>query len=408
MESDRTAVRGHLPTLIAAFIHFDLSFMLWVLLGALGAYIAQSVALTPAQKGLVVGLPILSGSLLRVPLGVWSDRAGGKRVGAAMLAFLFLPLAVGWRAGSTLPTLLGVGLMLGTAGASFAVALPLASRWYPPQRQGLVLGIAAAGNSGTVIANLLAPRLANVLGWHNVLGLAMLPLGLVLLAFVLMAKDAPARAAPVPLSRYAAILRSADLWRLSLLYSVTFGGYVGLASFLPLFLHDQYSVTPLTAGSLTALAGLVGSGARPVGGFLADRLGGARVLSVLLGAIAATYALATTLPPVQLMVSLVLGTMLCLGMGNGGVFQLVPQHFRAEIGLATGVIGAVGGVGGFFLPTLLGYVRQVSGSFAAGFAILAFVAAGAGVVLRVSLARRVDPAARADAAVAAPPERDAA
>ena len=142
------ARRGHLPTLIASFLHFDLSFMLWVLLGALGIYIAESVGLSPAEKGLMVAVPILSGSLLRIPLGLLSDRVGGKRVGIGLLAFLVVPLALGWQAGTSLPTLLAIGLMLGTAGASFAVALPLASRWYPPERQGLAMGVAAAGNSG--------------------------------------------------------------------------------------------------------------------------------------------------------------------------------------------------------------------------------------------------------------------
>src|SRR5215471_1450590 len=170
MNHDKTTAPGHLPTLIASFLHFDLSFMLWVLLGALGIYIAESIKLNAAQKGLMVAIPILSGSLLRMPLGLLSDRFGSKRVGIGMLTFLFLPLLIGWQAVANLPSLLAVGIMLGTAGASFSVALPLASRWYPPERQGLVMGIAAAGNSGTVIANLLAPRLANILGWRNVLG----------------------------------------------------------------------------------------------------------------------------------------------------------------------------------------------------------------------------------------------
>src|SRR5688500_5195301 len=198
MSSDKKT--GHLPTLIACFLHFDLSFMLWVLLGALGIFIAESVGLTPMEKGLVVAVPLLSGSLLRVPAGMLSDRLGAKRVGIALLALLYVPLIVGWTAGDTLPSLLLIGLLLGTAGASFAVALPLASRWYPPEKQGLAMGVAAAGNSGTVIANLLAPRLAEAVGWHNVLGLAMLPLALVLVAFALLAKDSPKGAANPRLS----------------------------------------------------------------------------------------------------------------------------------------------------------------------------------------------------------------
>src|SRR6185436_9092137 len=147
--------RGHLPTLIACFLHFDLSFMLWVLLGALGVFVAEDLGLSAAEKGLVVALPLLTGSLLRIPVGFASDRFGGKRVALCLLALVGLALVVAWR---------------GAGGASFAVALPLASRWYPPERQGLVMGIAAAGNSGTVLTNLIAPALATVVGWRGVFG----------------------------------------------------------------------------------------------------------------------------------------------------------------------------------------------------------------------------------------------
>ena len=380
-----SARRGHLPTLIASFLHFDLSFMLWVLLGALGIYIAESVGLGPAEKGLMVAVPILSGSLLRIPLGLLSDRIGGKRVGIGLLAFLFMPLTLGWQSGTSLPTLLAIGLMLGTAGASFAVALPLTSRWYPPERQGLAMGIAAAGNSGTAIANLIAPPLADAVGWHNVLGLAMLPLALVLVAFTLMAKDNPERSTGLPVQHYLRALHQRDLWWFCLLYSVTFGGYVGLSSFLPLFLRDQYAVTPASAGSITALAAFVGSGVRPLGGYLADRWGGVRLLSVLLAGVGIVYALGAALPSVEQVTVLLVVGMACLGLGNGAVFQLVPRRFSAEIGVATGVVGAIGGLGGFLLPILLGNVKQATGSFGPGFVVLA-VAAFAALALLRSLA----------------------
>jgi MFS transporter, NNP family, nitrate/nitrite transporter len=380
--------KGHLPTLIAAFLHFDLSFMLWVLLGALGIFIAQELKLSPAEKGMMVAIPILSGSLLRVPIGLLSDRYGGKRVGVAMLVFLFLPLLLGWQLGSSLPALLAVGLMLGTAGASFAVALPLASRWYPPQRQGLVMGIAAAGNSGTVIANLAAPRLALVVGWHNVLLLAMIPLALVIAAFALLAKDSPGNTRGQPFRSYLTALKVGDMWWFCLLYSVTFGGYVGLGSFMPTFFHDQYGLDAINAGYLTALAAFVGSGLRPVGGWLADRFGGVRMLTILLLGITATYGLGAQLPVLWAMAALLVLGMACLGMGNGAVFQLVPQRFQQQIGVATGVIGAVGGLGGFFLPNLLGVVKQYTGSFGAGFLVLAGVALAALALLRVLVAIR--------------------
>ncbi len=380
------ALPGHLPTLIASFLHFDLSFMLWVLLGALGIYIAEGAGLSAAEKGLMVAVPILSGSLLRVPIGLISDRSGGKRVGALMLAFLFLPLTIGWQSGSDLSELLAIGLMLGTAGASFAVALPLASRWYPMERQGLVMGIAAAGNSGTVIANLAAPRLANIVGWHNVLALAMLPLVLVLIAFILMAKDSPDRPQQVSLKSYLSIVKHKDMWWFCLFYSVTFGGYVGLSSFLPIFFRDQYKVDPVTAGYLTALAAFVGSGIRPIGGYLADKFGGVRMLSMVLLGIGTVYTLASTLPVLPLMVLLIIVGMACLGMGNGSVFQLVPQRFSAEIGIATGMVGAIGGLGGFMLPILLGNIKQATGSFGPAFVVLAICGFGMVVLLRALIA----------------------
>ena len=169
---------GHFPTVLASFLFFDMSFTLWVLLGALGVYIAENLALGPAEKGLMVAVPILSGALLRVPLGLLADRLRDKKVGVAIMVFLFLPLTFAWQLGHNFPILLVIGLMLGAAGASFAVALPLASRWYPPSRQGLIMGIVALGNSGTVIANLVAPRLADWKDWHSVFGVAMLPLTL--------------------------------------------------------------------------------------------------------------------------------------------------------------------------------------------------------------------------------------
>jgi NNP family nitrate/nitrite transporter-like MFS transporter len=380
--TDQANTYGHKPTVFAAFLHFDLSFMIWVLLGALGVSISESLGLSAGQKGLMVAIPILSGSLMRIPLGLLSDRFGGRRVGLGMLCALFVPLLIGWQSGTSLGVLVGVGLMLGVAGASFAVVLPLASRWYPPERQGLVMGIAAAGNSGTVVANLVAPRVAAHVGWHNVLALTMIPLALVLVAFWFLAKDSPTRVTQQSLGSYLGALRQRELWWFCLFYSVTFGGYVGLSSFMPLLLRDQYQLSAVSAGYLTALAALAGSALRPVGGYVADRIGGVRLLSVLLGGIGAAYVLAARLPDLTTMVVILVAAMVCLGLGNGAVFQLVPQCFRRQIGVATGVVGAVGGLGGFILPTMLGQFKQHTGSFGAGFVVLGTVAFIALVLLR--------------------------
>jgi NNP family nitrate/nitrite transporter-like MFS transporter len=388
--ADGTQTYGHKPTVFAAFLHFDLSFMIWVLLGALGVSISESLGLSAAQKGLMVAVPILSGSVMRIPLGLLSDRFGGRRVGIAMLLALYLPLLAGWRAGTSLGVLIAVGLMLGVAGASFAVVLPLASRWYPPERQGLVMGIAAAGNSGTVVANLVAPRIAASVGWHGVLALTTIPLTIVLIVFAALAKDSPARVATQSLSSYLTVLRERELWWFCLFYSVTFGGYVGLSSFMPILLRDQYQLPAVTAGYLTALAALAGSGLRPLGGYVADRIGGVRLLSVLFVGVASMYLAAARLPAIAPMVAVLVTAMVCLGLGNGAVFQLVPQCFRRQIGIATGVVGAVGGLGGFMLPTMLGQFKQHTGSFAAGFVLLGCMATLAFLLLRWLMATNVN------------------
>jgi NNP family nitrate/nitrite transporter-like MFS transporter len=373
-------------TLLGCFLHFDFSFMIWILIGALGIPLAEAAHLSPSEKGFVVAVPILAGSLLRIPVGLAADRFGGRRVGILLLAFLFLPLTLAWQISPTLPGLLTVGAMLGAAGASFAVALPLASRWFPPERQGLALGIAAAGNSGTVVTNLVAPRLAASIGVPATFLVAMGVLGIVLVAFALLAHEPPQRTTPS--RRALPSFREPDLRWVCLFYMITFGGYVGLSSFLPLFLRDSYGVTPIQAGYITGGLAFLGSASRPVGGIIADRLGGARLLSVLLIPIAIAYAVESTAPTLPLMIGTLAVSMLCLGLGNGAVFQIVPQRFQRDIGAVTGLVGALGGIGGFLLPTLLGTVRGHTGSFTYGFLALAALAATGATCLRLLVSSR--------------------
>jgi NNP family nitrate/nitrite transporter-like MFS transporter len=365
---------GHPPTLLSAFLYFDVSFMIWVLLGPLGTYISESLKLGPAEKGLLTAVPLLGGSFFRLILGPLADRFGGRRVGLAGMALTLLPLMLGWLWADTLPKLWLVGLLLGVGGASFAVALPMASRWYPPEHQGLAMGIAGAGNSGTLFATLFAPRLAEHVGWHGVMALAMIPLTLVFLTFLCLAKDSPNHVPAKGLSEYAKALGSLDAVWFCQLYSETFGGFVGLASFLAIFFHDQYGLTKVQAGDLTTLCVLSGSFLRPVGGYLADRLGGIRMLQVLFGGILLLALGIAQLPGVAVVTGLFFLLMAMLGMGNGSVFQLVPQRFPRQIGVITGLVGAAGGVGGFFLPTLMGNIKAATGSFSGGFLFLGLAA----------------------------------
>jgi NNP family nitrate/nitrite transporter-like MFS transporter len=368
---------GHPPTLFAAFLYFDLSFMVWVLLGPLGVAIARQLHLDPAHKGLMVATPVLAGAVLRLPLGLLVDRYRARRVGAGAQAVVIAGLVAAWLIGvqSFAGTLL-LGVVLGLAGASFAVALPLASGWYPREHQGTALGIAGAGNSGTVLAALFAPGLAVAIGWQNVVGLAAVPMCVALAVYLLLAKDSPDAPPPKPVSAYVRLLRIGDAWWFMFFYSVTFGGFVGLASSLTIYFNDQYGLTAVTAGYCTAAVVFVGSLVRPLGGLVADRVGGVRALSTMYAVAAMAFAtVATGIASIWLVMPVFLVGMLALGMGNGAVFQLVPQRFAREIGVMTGLVGMTGGLGGFYLASSLGYSKQLTGSYGAGFLVFALLAA---------------------------------
>lgn len=374
---------GHPPTLFSAFLYFDISFMVWVLMGVLGAYIAKDFGLTASQKGFMVAVPILGGALVRIPLGLLVDRIGPKRTGILGQLMVLLPLVGIWLFGSQLTSILAFGLLLGIAGGSFAVALPLASRWYPPQHQGMALGIAGAGNGGTVLTSLFAPSLAELVGWRSVFGLALLPVLATLLIFILVARESPDRPAPKKLLDYFSVLKEADTFWFCYFYSITFGGFVGLASFLGIFFHDQYGLSKVMAGNFTALCVFAGSFFRPVGGYLADRFGGVRILTLLFGFIGVLMLGVAMLLPLVLVTVLIFLCMTCLGMGNGAVFQLVPLRFQKEIGVMTGIVGAAGGLGGFFLPTLLGSFKDITGSYGTGFMTFALAGLAALTLLRI-------------------------
>ena len=370
---------GHTPTLLASFLYFDLSFMVWVLLGPLGVAIAKDFGLDPAQKGFMVAVPVLSGALLRLVAGVMVDRIGPRKTGIIGQVIVLAGLSVAWLLGvHNYSQVLVLGLLLGVAGASFAVALPLASRWYPPEQQGLALGIAGAGNSGTALAALFAPLLAKAFGWGNVIGLAAIPLAVALAVFVLFAKDAPEQPAPKKLAEYLDVLKVPDAWWLMLLYFVTFGGFVGLSSSLTIYFNSEYGLDPVIAGFFTAACVFAGSFIRPVGGALADRIGGVRTLSVVYVLAGLGLALASfqqSNPWTAL--AILMFAMMALGAGNGAVFQLAPQRFGKEIGVVTGLVGMTGGIGGFYLASSLGWAKQLTGSYQVGllaFAVLALVA----------------------------------
>src|SRR5258706_10605627 len=257
---------GHLPTLFASFFYFDMSFMVWVLLGPLGVQIANDLDLSPAQKDFMVAVPAVAGALWRIVAGIMVDRLRPKLTGIILQAIVIASLLTAWFVGvHSFEATLAVGLALGVAGASFAVALPLASQWAWPAYQGTALGIAGSGSSGTVFAALFAPTLALYFGWNNVLGLAAIPLAVALAVFSVLARNSPKTPAPQKRADYLRVLKIGDAWWFMFLYSVTFGGFVGLSSSLTIYFNDQYGLSPVVAGYFTAACVFVGSFMRPVG-----------------------------------------------------------------------------------------------------------------------------------------------
>ncbi len=359
---------GHTPTLFAAFLYFDLSFMVWYLLGPLAVQIATDLDLSAQQRGLMVATPILAGALLRLVMGFLADRLSPKSAGLIGQVVVIGSLFAAWQIGlKTYEHALLLGLFLGFAGAAFAVALPLASQWYPAEHQGKAMGIAGAGNSGTVLAAIFAPGLAALFGWQNVFGWALIPLLITLVIFALLAQNAPERPKPKALADYLKALGDRDSWWFMFFYSVTFGGFIGLASALPGYFNDQYGLDPVTAGYYTAACVCAGSLLRPLGGALADRIGGIRSLLLMytlssLCIAAVGFNLSSSAAALALFVAAMLG----LGAGNGAVFQLVPQRFRKEIGVMTGLVGMAGGVGGFLLAAGLGAIKQHTGDYQLG------------------------------------------
>lgn len=341
--------------------------MVWTVLGPLSAHIKEALLLNDQQTGLMVAVPSLGGAALRITLGLLVDRIGAKNTGILAQSIVIAGLAWAWLAGlGSYHAVLLMGFMLGFAGASFAVALPQAGRWYPPHLQGTVLGLAGAGNIGVVIDSLLAPRLANAYGWQAVFGFTLIPAVLVFIVYTIFSKEAPLKVKPKRLRDYADLLRDKDTHWFCFFYTITFGGFAGLAASLVMYFKSTHGLPKVEAGDWAALCTFVGVMSRPFGGALADRVGGIRTLTGCYIAAGAALAVAGFATSLALALAMFILALAALGVGNGSVFQLLPQRFGKELGLMTGLVGAGGGVGAFFLATALGWSKGHTGSYAAG------------------------------------------
>ena len=386
---------GHWPSLAGAWLHLTVSFMVWLLVGAMSIPLMAALQLSDAEIAWLVSLPLLGGAVLRMVAGWSADRLGARPTAVAILVMEFLVLCWGWLGVTGYGEALVFSTCLGVAGASFAVALPTASRAYPPAAQGFVLGIAASGNIGTVLILFLAPRWAAAMDWHQVCGIMAGVVSATLLGFVLTVRrttPAPGPGVVAWWRQVAQLIHRRSAYWLCFLYAVTFGGFVGLCSVLPLLLHDVYRVDAIEAGVVAALCGLVGSVIRPVGGYVADRQGGLRTLYYVLPVIAGTV-VAVISPSHTMAVVMMTVATAAMGFGNGVVFQLVAEWFPKDIGLASGVVGASGAIGGFLLPILIGTMKGFSGSYDSGLWLFAgFTMCAWGTVMVALRADRSSPA----------------
>lgn len=373
---------GHPPTLFTALLYFDFCFAVWVLNGAMAPFISEQFHLTPAQKGFMLSVPILSGALMRFPLGVLSQYIGRRSAAMIEMGLICMGLAYGYFFVDTYREVLLMGIPLGIAGASFGVALSLGSGWFPPQYKGLAAGIAGAGNSGAVLAQLLAPPLATKYGWQTVYGLSIFLMLIPMFCMVVFAKEPPDMEKK-KLTDYLKVIAEKDAWVFNLIYIITFGGYIGLTTFLPTFFHDQYGITKENVGKYAALITVMASLLRVAGGWAADKFGGIRLLGGVLAAVIATSLCASLLPSPAVVTIILILTFSALGAGNGSTFQLVPLRFPYATAVAMSLVGEIGALGGGFIPNVMGMAKQYTKSFSAGFAAYALFAAGALVILRL-------------------------
>lgn len=394
---------GHAPTLLAAFVYFTYCCGVWVSNGAMAPFIQEALQLSPAQVGLMLSVPIFAGALMRFPLGVLAQYIGRKNATLVEMGGIAIALLYGYFVVETYNDLLLMGVLLGVAGASFGVALSLGSGSFAPRYKGLAMGLVGAGNVGTSVAAMLAPVLAQLWGWKAVYGLAALGLLLPVAVMLALARE-PEDAAPhASLRTHIACLFELDGWAFSAIYAVTFGGFIGLVTFLPTYYYDQFGVSKVQAGQLTMLAAFMGAALRVVGGWLSDHWGGINTLTSVLIVVALSLVACSFTQSSLLWTTLLL--LLCfaaLGAGNGALFQLVPLRWPQSTAVAGSMIGEIGALGGGLVPAAMGLSRQYLGSYLWGFIALGVLALAMLTVLRLLQPRWTRTWSRAGGRAAAP------
>src|SRR5438128_6616330 len=371
MNSTPAASRPNLQLALGT-VAFAVCFAAWGLISAFAPRFRETFHLTATQTAFLVAVPVLLGALMRVATGMLADRFGGRAVFAALMVVVAVPALIVPLV-TSYGKLLAVAFFLGIAGSSFAVGVGLVARWFPPEKQGGTLGVYGLGNIGQSAAVFLGPVLAALAGWQNIFRGAAVLLVVWGAAFYALARNAPKTVRPTGFAEMISLLGRERLsWVLSLFYFLTFGGFVAFSIYLPVLLKDQFGRTPADAGFRTAGFVVLATLARPLGGWLSDKIAGARVLHVVfLGVV--PFALLMSWPSMLPFTVGALGCAFLLGTGNGAVFKLVPQYFPKEVGTVTGLVGAMGGLGGFFPPLLLGFFRDHLHTAWPGFLLLALL-----------------------------------
>jgi NNP family nitrate/nitrite transporter-like MFS transporter len=382
MSRDKTSNPRALGLATAAF---TVCFFAWSMLGPLGPTLQKQLSLSEFQLAVAVAIPVVLGSVMRIPVGILTERYGGRRVFTALMAYSVVPLILLALFHDSFAAVVVFGFLLGVTGASFAVGVPFVSRWYAKERQGFALGIYGMGMGGTVLAALTAPRIAKHWSLATPFWVAAALMAVMTVVFWLSARDAPTTAQRKAISFTAPIRifrASRRAWALTLFYFLSFGGFVAMFLYLPKLLTGVHHLAKTDAGYRAAGFALLAVIARPVGGWIADRIGAERVLRI---SFAATLVLAVSLAATyRHMVPLTITCLtmaVALGLGTGAVFKLVAAWFPDDVGTVTGVVGAAGGLGGFFPPLVMAVVKSIWGSYTIGFVLLAAVAGACIVVL---------------------------
>ena len=375
---------GHSPTLFASFLYFMFSCGIWVLNGGMAPFIVEDLKLSQAEKGLMLSIPIFAGALMRFPLGILAQYIGRKKATLVEMTMICAAMLFGYLFVNSFSSLLAMGALLGIAGASFGVALSLGSGSFPPRYKGLAMGIVGAGNVGTAVSVLIAPRVAQAHGWQTVYGFAALTIVIPMVIMIVFAKEPPDRDEHGTLREHLSCLFEKDGWAFSAMYAVTFGGFIGLTTFLPSYYYEQFKVSKVEAGQLTMLAAFMGAAVRVLGGWISDRWGGVNTLTAVM-CVAAFSLFACGLAGNSLTLTTLL-LMLCfaaLGAGNGAVFQLVPLRWPLTTAVAGSMIGELGALAGGLVPNAMSQSKLHTASFFGGFASMAAAAILALVMMRV-------------------------